>query len=278
MTRRRVIARAGCVDALPPLPDNVLETLSLLDRGADYPHIVDRLAQDPALASRVLQLANSAFYGRSGRVGTLREACMVLGTPTLRQAVLAVGAIEALTPQQDPPFSHAALWRHAFAAAAAARMLAELSGLDRELAATAGLLHDVGKLALNAFFAGEYAAVRQYQAEHGCLLHEAEMVVLGQDHTEVGYLLGNRWLLPEDLIRAIERHHSPDLGAPDPYVDIVHAADVLANTLELGYSGDDLLPELSETAWERLGLDWNTVTGNLAAVDAVRRTDLFQRL
>jgi putative nucleotidyltransferase with HDIG domain len=266
---------AARLEALPPLAPGVLAVLALLDAAeVDYSAIEGGIRREPALALRVLRLANSAFYGFSGQIGSVREACLVLGTQTVRQVVLAVAVMAQLGPARRAPFDQRRLWQHGIGVAAAAKAIAERYGrLDVALASTTGLLHDLGKLVLNTQFADLYDEVRSRRIRDDCALTEAERAVLGTDHGEVGALAAAHWCLPPRMVAAIRNHHEPDADA-EPLTDLVHVADVVARALAVGDPGDDLVPAIAEGAWRRLGLTMDGLAETFPEVDRIRAAEL----
>jgi putative nucleotidyltransferase with HDIG domain len=267
---------AALLDDLPPLAPGVLEVLAQLDAAeVDYAALEAGIRREPALALRVLRLANSAFYGFSGQIGSVREACLVLGTQTVRQVVLAVAVMAQLKPARGTPYDQRRLWQHGIGAAAAAKGIAERhSGVDPALASTTGLLHDLGKLVLNTRFDDLYREVRARRIQDDCSLVEAERAVLGTDHCEVGALAAAHWRLPPAMVAAIRHHHDPDAAA-EPLTDVVHVADVVARALDVGDPGDDLVPAIADGAWQRLGLTLDGLAETFPDVDRLRAADLL---
>lgn len=259
------------INELPPLSPVATELLELLNQpSVDYMALERAGVREPTLVARVLRLANSPFFGVSGLVATFREACLVLGSRSLRQVVLAMSVMDQLAVDTKL-MELRRVWRHALAVAAIAHHLATLRKIDAEQAFTAGLLHDVGKLALAAFFSAPYAEVLASTQQHGCSLAEAEREHLGFDHGVVGGKLARKWHLPEPLVLAIGLHHHPDLEPSIPLVDLIHVADVLAHALEYGGDENDGVPFLATGAWERLGWDWITIGELLPALDREAR-------
>ncbi len=255
------------INDIPPLTPAVSAMLELLNQPQVDCSALERTAMlEPALVARVLRLGNSAFFGVSGKVSTIREACLVLGTRTLRQMALAVAVLQQLSVDNGL-FELRNIWQHALAVAAIGRRLAPLRKVDGEQAFTAGLLHDIGKLALAAYFYGEYQQVVARQRSECRLLVETERQWLGFDHGSVGELLARKWHLPETLALAIGRHHHPSSDKVDGLVDIVHLADVLAHGLEYGLTEQERIPPLDEGAWQRCGLDWAALASMLPALD-----------
>jgi putative nucleotidyltransferase with HDIG domain len=241
------------VRALPALSPVACDALACIDHGDTNDALTRILVQDPGLTSRLLKLANSSFYGLSGRVGSVREALMVLGLATVRNMVLACAVMENLPGERCDVLDGPGLWQHALGTGAAARLLARRAGLEPELAFTAGLLHDMGKLVLALHFPEAYRAVLRHQQAEGCHIREAEQFVLGFDHAEAGARVARRWRLPAALVDAIAWHHRPEDGAPR-LAGLIHIADGLSRELVIGDPGDALKPGPCDATLKRLGL------------------------
>jgi putative nucleotidyltransferase with HDIG domain len=252
---KRIINYIERLPAISPMATECLAALSVAD--VHIGDVVRVLGRDPALAAHVLRLANSPFYGCASRVETVHQACLVLGTRTLRQTIQAAAVLSALDDG-----SHGAVmqrWKHAAASARAARALAAAAGLDPDVAATAGLLHDIGRILLGRCCAEEYRVLTVRARREMIPLRDAEFEVLGTDHAMIGGLLGARWHLPAAMTAAIAHHHAPDLDVPEPLVDAVHLANVLAHALDQD-DEEEVVPLISEPAWQRLGLTSEKVT------------------
>jgi putative nucleotidyltransferase with HDIG domain len=247
------------VAELPALPQAVMQALAILR--SEHPRIdecVARIAVDPALTARTLRLANSAFYGVSGRVATLQDAIHVLGSQTLAALLTTASVMPHLGDRQRLGRDYDVFWRHALGTALAAQALARLHGLGAEQAFTAGLLHDIGRLALATHFPVEHQAVVRHAADHDLTPLSAERQLLALDHAEVGALIAQHWHFPSAVVQAIARHHEPPPPADKvqraTLVDIVHLADALAHALDLSQLPGELVPELDAGAWARLAL------------------------
>ncbi len=247
-------------DLLKPFPAHVVETMRLLDDlSTSAEEVASALGKDPVLAARVLRLANSALYLRSRRVATLREAVVLVGFAAVRSLLVTAVAYDTFRPGAPGyGLDRVQLWQHALAVATVARHLAATRERDAEAAFVAGLLHDIGKLALSSALQEQYGAVLEAVA-HGMDFVEAEQRVLGCDHARVGAEAARRWNLPDPLIAAIEYHHRPDeLDAPG-LADVVHIADALCVMLGFGVGTDQLLHRCSEGALQRLGLSTDEI-------------------
>jgi putative nucleotidyltransferase with HDIG domain len=247
------------VGALPALPQAVLQALAILR--SDHPRVDDcaaRIAVDPALTARTLRLANSAFYGVSGRVATLQDAIHVLGSQTLAALLTTAAVLPQLGDRERLGPDHDVFWRHALGTALASQALARQHGMGADLAFTAGLLHDIGRLALATHFPDEHRAVAAFAAEADVSLLCAERRLLGLDHAEVGAMIARHWHFPATVVQAIALHHEPptpgDAAQRATLVDIVHLADAVAHALDLSQLPDELVPDIDPGSWDRLAL------------------------
>lgn len=256
------------IKQLPALPTVVMEVLRVIDAGNAEMTVLDKLiGNDQGLATRILRVANSPFYGLSGQINSVKDACVLLGVHTLRHLTLAAGVIDQFPPNPGGAFDRLNLWRHAVGVGIAARVLAPHCRQDPDQAFTVGLLHDIGKLALDVCFPKQFAEVLRHRDNADCTLLAAETAVLGIDHSAVGARLGERWRLPAAICVAIGRHHTPDQEPPAPLADLVHVADLVCRGLEIGDGGDSQMPPFSTGAIERLGLSWNGVAAALPEIE-----------
>ena len=241
----RPIARpstpAGLVDQtpdLPALPSVALATHKETSRpGATAGSVAALVCTDPALTARVLRLANSAYYGNARGVAAVNDAVMLLGMTAVRNLCLLAGTYPWLKGGL-PAYGlrSGELMRHSLAAAVASRSLAERAGVDGDVAFTAGLLHDIGKVALAMWFTPADGSIRD---------RGDEQRVLGFDHGGTGGELARRWNLPLTLVSAIACHHVPC----EPLEDVVQVGNVLAHRL-----GDAEPSEAVPSALARLGI------------------------
>ena len=248
--------RAHCIEqvrALPSLPAVVVQLMSLLQQqDVNLDPIAETLSLDQALAAKVLQLANSPFYGMSGRITSIRDGINILGLRPLGTLVLAA----VLTVQFDQLHGKALhldeFWRHSIASAVAARALAESQGLDESSAFTAGLLHDVGLLVLDSLYPIEMAQALQWAVEHDAPHLQAEQALLGVSHAEVGAWLAQHWHFAPEVVEAIAGHHHPSDSAQLSLTDLVHGANTLVHAMDLAGVAHEAVPPLQPGAWGRM--------------------------
>ncbi|MBL8729956.1 MAG: HDOD domain-containing protein [Planctomycetes bacterium] len=206
------------------------------------------IEKDPAIATRVLRLVNSSFYGLRNPVSNINLACSILGLKVIKNLVVQATVLQTFgsTPEIRG-FDAQWLWDHSFKAAIACRLLAEQSpvgnGLTKEDAYTAGLIHDIGKLILIDGQADRFSDALRLSQQGNVPLAKAEGEVFGFNHAHVGGLLANRWKLPPVVQAAVMYHHSPATNADDwARGFVVKAANTLAHQAagdrHGGYRGD----------------------------------------
>ncbi len=227
------------------------------------------LAADQSLSARVLRLSNSAYYGLSRQVSDLPEAVVVLGMRCIRNLTLVAATFPWMSrTMKGYELGPKAMWSHALAVAVGAQEVAKRANLRcLDAAFTAGLLHDIGKVALSVWLENKVCAVVSLAERESISFDEAERQVLGFDHAEVGYMLAGNWNLPVPLAEAVRFHHRPNETEPSSdLADCVHLADALAMALGLGIGADGLMYHFYPESLARLGLasqDWDVLAGDL---------------
>ena len=216
----------GGIDTLPKAPHSfVAINAALAEPDACAASVAEVIEQDAGTSAKMLQLVNSAFFGLARRITTVHDAITFLGLTPVRGIVLASNLTNGLG-RTPPDLGNAieTINDHSLAVAAVAR---ELVPVDRRLDAfTAGMLHDVGRLALAA---AAPALFRQVNAEHearGEPIAVVEHEILGATHADLGAYLLQMWGLPLALIEPVARHHDLDAADdPDAIVAAVATAE-----------------------------------------------------
>lgn len=196
--------------------------------------VVKVLKHDMILTAKLLRVCNSASLGFIELVGSVDQAVLLLGYQKILQMVLALAFGDVLVvPMPGYAVEANELWRHSLMVAAAAEIMsrhAPGSETDPAVAFTAGLLHDIGKLAMNQVLTAEKQATVRYQiAEHGASRLEAERTVFGADHAEVGACLLGTWRLPDVIVEGVANHHSPVLEPRGRLSPVLYVANCLAH-------------------------------------------------
>ena len=232
---KQIATRVRTLPTLPTLHAQLAEDLRKDDPSME--RIGDIVARDIGMATKILQLVNSAFFGLSHPVSSTHEAVMYLGLATVRALVLSLQVFAQYEQKQVKGFSIDALARHSWQVSVFARRIAEAEHCDAKMddqSFLAGLLHDLGQLILAAGVPDDYARVIENARTRQQTIWEAEQAEFGATHAEVGaYLLG-LWGLPNPVIEAVALHHRPGDATASGFspVTAVHVANALAHDLE----------------------------------------------
>ena len=229
---KAVLDKLARIEHLPVLPRIYTRISQELAKGDPSPKdIGDIVAQDVGLTTNILKLVNSAYFGLARHISTPQQATIVLGVNVIRSLILSLHVFQSFDPLGRQSFSLPLLWGHSIRTASIARALAQDVGLPREQADhayIAALLHDVGKLLLDAQCSDDCQRVYEVVRQQNRRVAEVELEVLGLTHAQVGaYLLG-LWGLPGPVVHSVARHHAPE---PEPgaigTTEIVYFANLL---------------------------------------------------
>jgi putative nucleotidyltransferase with HDIG domain len=249
---------AAAIQAFPGMPGTAVKLLGLIDNPSmRVSQIEEILRHDPGLTANVLRLANSAYFGIPSKIGSIRQAVILLGLKRLIQMVIAacVSAImDKPVPGYDLPPGE--LWRHSIAVSVAAEgLVKELKIEASEEIFTAALLHDVGKLVLGEYVKDDFTKI-ETTVSQGFSFEVAETMALGTNHAEVGAQILTRWSLPLEIIKAVQWHHQPEaVDHTSTMLDIVHVANFMSIMIGIGIGRDGLQHQPSAEVSERLGLE-----------------------
>jgi len=200
-------------DSIPPFPAIALKALRLM-AGTDTSlfELCNLIRADPAFSTAVLRIANSPLIAFSKSVTSVIQASMLLGFQRLRRVVITVGLKSYLTDSFTPVMK--SCWRHSVGCAIIAERSANWSALDKEFAYTAGILHDIGRVALATTMPEPYARVIERGADQPQDLLQSEQEFCGIDHCQAGRSLVTAWNLPEAFLEITACHHSTDPHSP----------------------------------------------------------------
>ncbi len=236
---------------LPTLPGVITKLNSLSENEKSSVQEMARIvASDQVLSARILRLANSPSYGFY-RVSTISNAMILLGVNVVKSLALSSSIFEIMEKNS------VGLWEHSLGVATAANIIAKKLALPEvEEIATAGLLHDIGKVIIGLKCAESVLEMRKIIKTDEIYISEAERRVLDTDHAEVGGWLSKSWFLPDKLSEPITFHH--DVTHSEDHrikTAVVHLADVLINASGFGDSGDPYVPPIQQLAWDTLKMD-----------------------
>lgn len=248
-------------EKLPSLPQPTVRALEIInDPMCNIRELARVIGLDESLATRLLQWANSPFYGLRYKVSTLEQAIMVVGTVAVRDLLLAASVSEMINRKMAGyGLERGDLWRHSVAVAAGAQQLAIMHRYERpDQAMVAGLMHDIGKLVIDELLRLDRAWLAEWTQlrEQGVSFLELERLITGLDHAQLGGRIAEHWNLPEVLYEAIAFHHEPVRAAVEPrVVHWVHVADAAALMLGIGLGYDGLSYAVNEESLLAAGLD-----------------------
>jgi HD-like signal output (HDOD) protein len=242
---------------LPPMPQTVLKARDIMGNPkSDFKQLADLFETDQAIATKILKLANSPYYGLGGKVSSIQHASVVLGHKTLGELITMGGTSSLLGDKLEGyGLDAGALWKHSLAVAFGSRIIAQKKepALAND-AFTSGLIHDSGKLILDQYIAERWELFEEFMSDGQKTFLEAEKEILELDHSEVASEVCKTWNIPQPLTIAIRYHHHPSRSQGNKLAYIVHVADALAMMTGLGLGIDGTLYKMDEDALAFLGI------------------------
>lgn len=219
------------IDSLPSLPATVSKVLAVTaDPESSMLDLVNAILPDQAMCVTILKLANSAFFGMPRGVSTMDKAVTVLGFNEVHNIVLGKAVYNSFSEGNASNIQVLeTFWDHAFTCGLAAKILAKDLGYSENELFIAGLIHDIGKLALFKARPDDYLQILTMTGTEQIRCKELELEHIGIDHEEVGYELLTRWLFPVTLLCPVGFHHCPGECRGNPsHTLIVQISDFLS--------------------------------------------------
>jgi putative nucleotidyltransferase with HDIG domain len=216
---------------LKPIPQIALKLLRMINEDLyEIDDLTEEIRKDQVISAKTLQLCNSAMFANRKKIESLEHAVVMLGQHLLLKFIISA-SINGFFSQCGMGYSlcKGGIFHHAISTAVVAEKLASLTGkISPSLAYTAGLLHDIGKVALDQHIYADFPLFYRRLNDEKQNLIEVEKNVLGIDHTEVGGDLAHSWSLPESLVETIRYHHMPENSFQHTELaHIVYLADLL---------------------------------------------------
>lgn len=212
------------IDSLPTLPELYSKIKKLISENADIDAVGKLVEQDQAISSKILRLANSAYYGR--KTGDIKQAIMGIGLKNLTNLILASSVFTSSTVNVEKMEE---LWQHSISTN---KLTIEIYNrlLDKKIPSiygSAGLLHDIGKVILYTYYADTYNDILRKIEEDDTLLVEEELIQYNITHQDIGAYLLNWWELPYAYVEAAMYHHRPSdqRVINKELIAVVHLAD-----------------------------------------------------
>jgi signal transduction histidine kinase/HD-like signal output (HDOD) protein len=254
---------------LPAVAVKVLELTSSDDSSAQ--DVVAVIQNDPPLTARILQLVHRADLGVRGDVTNIARAVVLLGFDAVRSAVLAVSVFDTFRQTGETgrsSFDREEFWKHSVAVGCCAALLAPMAGagagdkrgpIDSSEAFVCGLLHDLGKIALDAVLPKSFGKVVEAADLLRGNIADLERQVIGLDHMVVGKRLAEKWQLPDTIRDCIWLHGQVPSALPanvrhPGLVNLITLADLLVREQHLGYSGNYVSSPAKQALIDAIGL------------------------
>jgi putative nucleotidyltransferase with HDIG domain len=257
MSRRNEILAA--LEEIELLSSPALSAIQVINNpDTDGETAARALELDPALTSNVLRFANSAYFGCSRGIHTVREAVVRLGMKTISRMLFMSEASQwARRPVRGYDLAPKMLWDHLISTAVATEILAKKVRLKApNYAFTAALLHDIGKIVLGTYLEVDAEPILALAVHENIPFDEAEFRVLGINHAEAGAELLRHWNLPAGIVDAVRWHHAPNLYSGEKLtVDLIHVADVISMMAGTGLGVDGLNYAVCPESEKRLGIN-----------------------
>ena len=245
---------------LPEMPSTAFELNDIVEDPTVSVHSIAVVVnKSPSLATLLLRIVNSSFYGFPSKINNISRAVTIIGTREITGLALGLSIVKAFKDIPEEILDMSSFLRHSIACGIISRILTANKNIPQtEQMFVSGLLHDIGRLIIYQYFPDQAKTLLNLSATSDKLLYQQENSILGGNHTLIGKYLLKTWKLPLELENNIFFHHNPS-AADDPIkAAIVHLADIMVNALRLGSSGERFVPPFDYKAWDNLGVSPST--------------------
>ncbi|MDY6952730.1 MAG: HDOD domain-containing protein, partial [Thermodesulfobacteriota bacterium] len=246
------------IDRVRPIPQIALKMIRMMrDDKQGLQEISKELRQDQVISARVIRLSNSAYFGLKKKIDSLDQALVLIGGKNLLQLVLIASLHDFFTiNEKGYSLCKGGLFSHALGTAMASEMLAGFTEKTAsDVAYTAGLLHDIGKVVLDQYIASAFPLFYRRTHQEGIELTEIERELIGFSHTEVGNRLAQNWDLPKNLEEAITYHHEPEKATVNvELTHLVYVADLIMSRFLVGQELERLNTEKMTSRLKKTGI------------------------
>lgn len=239
--------------SLPSVFHRLVEVVN--DSRSSAADVAEVIANDTDLVARLLRMVNSPFYGMPSRIDTISRAVTVIGSNQLVSLAMGVSIISSFKGIRDTFVRMRDFWEHSVACGLAARVLASYHRMpNTERFFVAGILHDIGRLLMFKLLPDHMGHLLYTAHSQGRIVQQCEKEIVGFTHDRLAGLLLKEWKCPVSLEKNVRYHHLPGMSPAGNEAAFLNVADVLANALRFGGSGERLVPVLDVAAWESLKL------------------------
>ncbi len=209
MLESRISKKLESIRDLPTIPIVISEVLSAIDNpNMSAYKLAQMIEKDQGLTARVLRVANSPFYGFSKRISTIDLAIGIMGFNAIKEIVLSLVIKRFFSKIASKVFDIKSFWHYGLFCASTSRVLARKLGYKiAGEAFVAGLMHDLGVLVIAEYFSEDFKKIKALTESGELDRIEAERVVLGCTHSDIGEWIAEKWNLPNQISRTIKLHH-----------------------------------------------------------------------
>lgn len=252
------------IDKMPSLPTTVTRVIEICDDPATSPADLNHIVSlDPVLMGKVMQLINSAYYGRPNKITSLVRAIILLGLNTVKNLALSTAVLGNLSDHEgEDVLNMDGFWEHSLCVGVVSKKIASMNNVDpkkHEEYFIAGLLHDIGKIPYTSCFPQEYLSAISTSDREKTPLNIIESKLFGFDHQHTGELISEHWKIEGAIRDSIAFHHRADEyeGENPMAVYAVAIADYVSLYLERGFAGNRFPVEPDDRIYQKLGIDFD---------------------
>ncbi len=252
------------IEAMPSLPLTVSKVLEVCNNPKTSPADLNKvISLDPVLMGKVLKLINAAYYGTNQQITSLVRAMIMLGVNTVKNLALSTAVLGTFSKSEyQTRLDMSGFWRHSLCVGVTAKLLAQRRGIDRkqwEDYFCVGLLHDIGKIPLDALLAGDYLHAIACADKEKKPFFRIEDRLFNINHCQTGQMITELWKL-DGAVRDVIIHHHNTSAYNGPYKDelfTVVAVNRYVNISRLGFSGDPYPEQFDDIVLEALQIKKN---------------------
>ena len=269
MNRAEVIKLLDNIEEFPTIPIVAMKVNELVENPNSSANDLNQIiSQDVSLATKVLKVVNSAYYGFRQRITSIKQAVVILGFNVVKQLAFSASILDSFKQSENSTFNRDDFWMHSVGVATAARLLAikfKFNKKEVEELFTCGLLHDLGKMVEESFLQEQFQTILENTKANNSYIWEEENKVLGINHTGIGKWLAKKWSFHNHLRDSIAMHHSLELAKnsipPEQLkiISIVSLSDIIVKVLKFGTGGDNKVPPIDAVIKTSLKVPQSTI-------------------
>jgi len=272
------------VDRMPAFSGSVNKILQMTsDIDCAPKDLVQVIEHDPVMMAKILKLVNSAYFGLSREITSIKHGVVFVGLNTIKNLAISIATMGMLPKAGPAGLDMNSFLLHSLGTASIAKLLGKRLGVMPDKTTdyfVGGLLHDIGKVVFAQFMPQEMErALKRVEVEE-VSLSIAEMIEIGADHAQLGGMLAEKWQLPHTLVTCIKEHHSlePNSG-PNKVLDCVVAANVIVKQVGFGCAGNLIEERLPDHVSARFGMELAELQESIGNLDEeLEKANAFIRI